>query len=111
MSAVMGDSLKEVPGPRFRRFLFTPARVARKTRRLTAMHRRVVRERPAAELRALVVGQGLCDLGLCVHHKGAVLHHRLADRLALQQQELGFFAAVLASSTAASARSSMAACH
>ena len=43
---------------------------------------------PAAELRALVVAHGLLDFGTGVHHERAVLDHRLADRPALQQQEL-----------------------
>ena len=51
------------------------------------MHRRVVGPGPAAEGGAAVVGKGLLQLLLRVHHEGAVLRHRLADRAALQQQE------------------------
>jgi len=50
--------------------------------------------RPAAELGALVVGDGLAYLGLGVHDKRAVLCHGFSDGFALQQQKLSFFAAI-----------------
>ncbi len=56
---------------------------------VSRVHRLVARPGPAAELRALVVGEGLLDLVARVHHERAVLHDRLADRAALQQQDLG----------------------
>ena len=43
------------------------------------MHGRGVLPGPAAKLGAAVVLHRLHDLGLRVHHKGAVLHHRLGD--------------------------------
>ena len=63
-------------------------RGARTGPRSRGVHRLVARPRPAAELRALVVGERLLDLRRRVHHERAVLHDRLADRAALQQQQL-----------------------
>lgn len=45
--------------------------------------------RPAAEFGGPVVGKGLVDFGLGVHHKRAVLGHRFAYRAALQHQQFG----------------------
>src|SRR5258706_7144678 len=59
--------------------LLAPARVRRKPRRVAPMHRCIIGPGPAAELRALVVGHGLRNLGLRVHRERAVLRHRLAD--------------------------------
>ena len=65
-----------------------PARVLSQPSRVTAVHRCRVGPRPAAELGALVVGNGLTDLGLGVHDERAMLGDRLGDRFALQQQIL-----------------------
>ncbi len=59
-----------------------------------AVHRRVVGPRPAAEAGALVVGERLLQLGAAVHHERPVLRDRLADRTALQQQQLARLVAV-----------------
>src|SRR5581483_5261564 len=47
------------------------------------------------ELAVAVVGQGLLDLLARIHHEGAVLHHRLAQRPRRQQQEARAFGAGL----------------
>ena len=73
---------------RHRAFLAAIA-MAGEARRVAAVHRRVVLPRPAAELRAPEVGEGRGDLGRRVHDERPLLHHRLADRPALEQQELG----------------------
>src|SRR3954469_6857669 len=52
------------------------------------VHRVVRRPRPAAEPGALVVEERLLDLLASVHHERTMLHHRLADRLALQDEQL-----------------------
>jgi hypothetical protein len=71
------------------RGLFLPAVwVARKPCRVSPMHRRAHWPGPAAKLGTSVVLHRLHDLSLGVHHEWPVLDHRLADRLALQQQKL-----------------------
>ena len=50
--------------------------------------------RPAAKLGALVVGNGLPDLGLGVHHEWAVLGDGLGDWMALQQQKFSRLRAI-----------------
>src|SRR5215831_11466032 len=55
----------------------------------TRENRRVFRKRPAAELRALVVVEGLFELRTRVHDERAVLRDWLVDWTALQQQDLG----------------------
>jgi hypothetical protein len=57
-----------------------PVRVLREALRARCRAPARVAELPAAELRAAVVLHGLRDLLLRVHHEGAVLRHRLADR-------------------------------
>ena len=65
-----------------------PARVLSQPSRVTAVSRRGVCKRPAAELGALAVGDGLTNLGLGVHDERAILGNGLGDWFALQQQEL-----------------------
>lgn len=62
--------------------------------RVAAMGRCRVCRRPAAELGALVVGDGLANLGLGVHDERAVLRDWLSYRFALQQQKFGFFSSI-----------------
>ena len=50
---------------------------------------------PAAKFGAAIVGKGLNDLGIGVHHKRAMLRHRFIDWLALQQQKFAGVTPVL----------------
>ena len=52
------------------------------------VHRVVGRPRPSTEARAAVVGEGLLDARLVVHHERPVLRDRLTDRPALQHEHL-----------------------
>ena len=52
-------------------------------------------QQKAAKPGAPVIGYGLRNLVLGVHDKRAVLRRRLGDGLALQQQKLGDFIAVV----------------
>ena len=58
------------------------------------MHRCIVRPRPAAKFCSAVVGKGLVDFGFGVHHKRAVLRHRLGNRFALQHQKFADLRAI-----------------
>src|SRR3990167_5186262 len=51
------------------------------------VHRVIGAPGPAAKLGAAVVGKGLVNLLLGVHHKRTVLRHRLANRAGLQHQQ------------------------
>ena len=48
---------------------------------------RVAGKWPAAKLGALVISKGLPYLGFAIHDKQAILHNRLTNRFALQQQK------------------------
>ena len=65
----------------------------RKAGRVAAVHRSLVRPRPAAKFGAAVVGKGLVDFGFRVHHERAVLRHWLGNRFALQHQKFSHIAA------------------
>src|SRR5882672_370502 len=73
----------------FARRLFDSAiGVFRKPAALARKHGCVVAIRPAAELRAPVVGERLLELGPGVHHERAVLRHRFRNRPALEHEDL-----------------------
>ena len=62
--------------------------MAGKASTLGAVHRVVGGPWPCAKAGALVVAEGLLDLGFGVHHERAVAGHGLVDGLALQDQQL-----------------------
>src|SRR5215469_3213149 len=55
----------------------------------------VARPWPAAESGAAIVVESLLDIRSRVHDEGPVLHDGLADRPALQQEQLALFVSVL----------------
>src|SRR5690349_18882708 len=59
------------------------------------MNRAIALPWPAAEAGALIVGEGLHDLGARIHDERTVLRNGLADRLPLQHEELGDVATVV----------------
>src|SRR5262249_29272600 len=65
-----------------------PIRVARESASLARMHRLVLAERPAAELRAAIVVERLLELRARVHDERTVLRDRLGDRRALEHEDL-----------------------
>src|SRR6187455_17399 len=69
-------------------------RVAGEARGVGPQDRVVPRPGPAPEACRSVVAPGFLDLGRGVHHEGPALHDRLADRPALQHQELALGRAV-----------------
>src|SRR5438128_4387440 len=77
------------------RALLAAVGVDRESALVARMHRRFALPGPAAELRAAVVGDRFVDLRLGIHDERTVLHHALADRAALQQEDLGFVGSVL----------------